>query len=73
MEAFVNRGLIDDFIAARKEHSSIFNLKLSSTDYYNLREAGVISSLRGDGVRVSFHFYNSTRDLDRLLQLLDAR
>lgn len=73
MEAFVNRGLIDDFIAARKEHSSIFNLKLSSTDYYNLREAGVISSLRGDGVRMSFHFYNSTRDLDRLLQLLDAR
>ena len=68
--AFIERGLLADFIADRPEHSSIFNLKLGQSDYNRLRDNGVISSLRGDGVRVSFHFYNSTADLDQLLSLL---
>ena len=71
MQAFSERGLIDEFIAKRPQHSSIFNLKLDKVAYDRLRENGVISSLRGDGVRVSFHFYNSTKDLDRLLSLID--
>ncbi|NQX76346.1 aminotransferase class V-fold PLP-dependent enzyme [Gilvibacter sp.] len=70
MEAFLERGLIDQHLGDREMHSSIFNLKLNADDYYRLRDAGVLTSLRGDGVRVSFHFYNSTQDLDSLLQLI---
>ena len=35
-----------------------------------LREAGVIISLRGDFLRASPHYYNSDRDIDRLLGAL---
>jgi selenocysteine lyase/cysteine desulfurase len=37
-----------------------------------LHEAGVICSVREQRVRVSPHFYNSTEDIDRLLEALPA-
>ncbi len=37
-----------------------------------LREQGIIVSTRGEGIRVSLHYYNNRDDIDRFLEGLDA-
>ena len=61
---------------APRERSGIVSFRHRSepaaTVAARLREAGVITSLRGDFVRASPHFYNNEDDLGRLLEALPA-
>jgi selenocysteine lyase/cysteine desulfurase len=61
-------------IAHRRERSGIVSFHHpaipSSVLAQRLSKAGVIVSLRGDLIRVSPHFYNTTEDLERLLAAL---
>ena len=53
-----------------KEHSTIFNIPDTDNRYSQLRKNDIVCSRRGEGIRLSFHCYNSENDLDRLLEVL---
>lgn len=70
-QAFLDRNLLAAAIANRENYSSIFNLMLPSEFLGHLGEHNIIATSRGTGIRVSFHFYNSENDLEKLLQVID--
>ncbi len=69
-EQFAERGLLQNDTLLREKHSSIFNLKGDSALFQKLKGANIICSPRGGGIRVSFHYYNTEEELDKLLQVL---
>lgn len=68
--AFEKLGLLQDAVVRRKDHSTIFNINGDAELFQKLKENGIVCSLRGKGIRVSFHLYNTEEDLDKLLALL---
>ena len=62
--------LLDKTIIERKTHSSIFNIKGNQALYTHLLQNNIITSLRGNGIRISLHFYNTTEDIDHLFDVL---
>ncbi|MFD1095020.1 aminotransferase class V-fold PLP-dependent enzyme [Salegentibacter chungangensis] len=69
-EQFMELELLEDAVAARKEHSSIFNIKGDDKLYRHLRSRGIITSQRGNGIRVSFHYFNTEEELGILIKEL---
>lgn len=69
-EHFAEMGLLKQDTLLRKDHSSIFNLKGSEALFEKLQNENIIATLRGGGIRVGFHYYNSEEDLDRLVKAL---
>lgn len=69
--AFVEMGLLPKYIAERKSHSSIFNLKGDALLFKELEQNNIASSMRGNGIRVSFHYYNNQDDLNHLIEVLN--
>ncbi|MEO0526101.1 MAG: aminotransferase class V-fold PLP-dependent enzyme [Bacteroidota bacterium] len=67
---FSELGLLEDVVLAREGHSTIFNIKGDDTVYKKLTENDVVCSRRGNGIRLSFHFYNSENDIDRIMGIL---
>ncbi|GAB2765932.1 aminotransferase class V-fold PLP-dependent enzyme [Salinimicrobium soli] len=65
-----NAGLLEDMVVQRNVHSSIFNIRGNEVTFQKLRSNGIICSQRGDGIRVSFHYFNSSEDLYKLLKVL---
>ena len=63
-------NFLDSFSYKRKIHSSIFNIKLSEKEFKFLIKNNVRCVKRGDGVRVSLHFYNSKEDIKSFVSLL---
>jgi selenocysteine lyase/cysteine desulfurase len=70
-QAFTDRGLLEQAVVLRKEDSPIFNLLLDETVYEKLLASNIICSLKGKGIRVSFHFFNTEEDIDLLLKVID--
>ena len=68
--AFEKLGLLQDSVVRRKDHSTIFNIKGDAHLFQKLKENGIVCSLRGNGIRVSFHIYNTEEDLEKLLALI---
>lgn len=54
----------------RGNPSTIFNIQGGPALFDKMKQAGIIASLRGDGIRLSFHLYNDAQDLESLLKLL---
>ncbi len=69
---FSKRDLLDESVVHRERHSTIFNIKGDKELFEKLKANNIICSLRGKGIRVSFHFYNSMNDLDKLLSVIDG-
>ncbi len=69
---FEDMGLLDEMAVGRPNHSTIFNLKGDAELFQKLKENKIVASLRGNGIRVSFHFYNSEADLEKLLEVIRA-
>lgn len=69
-ERFAEMGLLQDDTLLREKHSSIFNLKGDKALFQKLRENKIICSPRGGGIRVSFHYYNTEVDLEKLIEVL---
>lgn len=67
---FTEMGLLRNDTLLRENHSSIFNLKADEAVFQKLKENNIIASLRGGGIRVGFHYYNSAEDLEKLLEVL---
>ena len=68
-----SRGLIPEWMVDRKYQSNIMSLPLEQKTVEQLAAAKILCSPRGAGTRVSFHFYNTEEDLNRLLQVLDGK
>jgi selenocysteine lyase/cysteine desulfurase len=69
--AFEKRNLLTSVVCSRKNHSSIFNIKGDQVLYDKLVKNKILTSLRGDGIRVSFSYFNTEDDLNKLLEVLD--
>lgn len=63
-------GFLREDTLQRARHSSVFNLKGDEKLLQYLRQKDIIAALRGDGIRVGFHFYNTQKDVDKLLDAL---
>ncbi|WP_316839102.1 aminotransferase class V-fold PLP-dependent enzyme [Pedobacter gandavensis] len=72
-KALTARGLLSNAVAARDQHSTIFNIPTNTELNQRLQEANIIVSPRGDGLRLSFYFYNTVEDLEKLLRILDQK
>jgi len=68
--AFEELGLLHDSVVQRDDHSTIFNLTGDAALFQKLKEKGIVCSLRGNGIRVSFHIYNTEEDLEKLIRVL---
>lgn len=68
--AFVERGLLEEAVATRTQHASIFNLKGDQALVNRLEEKGIVCMVRGEGVRVGFQYFNTEEDLEALLKAL---
>ncbi|QNL50935.1 aminotransferase class V-fold PLP-dependent enzyme [Olivibacter sp. SDN3] len=69
--AFTERGLLTNAVIKRETHSSIFNLSIDETTYQRLQQANIVCVRRGRGVRIGFHFFNTTEDLAKALAAID--
>ena len=70
MEAFSALGLLEEAVVQRKVHSTIFNISGDKEKYKRLRSNDVVCSLRGDGIRLSFHFYNTEKEIAAIAKML---
>lgn len=66
--AFEELDLLEPAVKNRNIHSSIFNIKGDDKLFNFLNEEGIICSQRGDGIRVSFHFFNTEEELEFLIE-----
>ncbi len=71
-EALSQRGLLDEFVKSRAVHSSIFNIPGNRDLFDTLTQQGIATSQRGDGIRISFSYYNTGEDLNKFLKVLDS-
>lgn len=69
-QQFNSLGLLEDRIVERKAHSTIFNIKVDTRVFNHLLENNVSCAQRGDGVRLSFHFYNTENEIDAIVKIL---
>ena len=65
---FKELHVLENDVITRKKHSTIFNIKGDQKLYNTLREKNIVTSLRGNGIRISLHFYNTFKDIDKLLE-----
>ena len=69
-EQFEDANLLEPKVVKRTNHSSIFNIKGDDMLFKKLRQNNIICSQRGGGIRVSFHYFNTSEDLQQLMKLL---
>ena len=68
--AFEKEDLLEQSVVQRGLHSSIFNIKGNEALSQLLNQNNIICSRRGEGIRISFHYFNTLKDLDKLLEVL---
>ncbi|WP_149277217.1 aminotransferase class V-fold PLP-dependent enzyme [Pareuzebyella sediminis] len=68
--AFADLGLLEDAVVKRPSHSTIFKIKDDADRFNKLTDEGVVCSQRGGGVRLSFHFYNTEKDVETIVKIL---
>lgn len=69
-QEFEKLDLLPEMVIKRDQHSSIFNIKGDTALYDFLRSKDIICSQRGEGIRVSFHYFNTEEELEFLLKTL---
>ncbi|TBW30282.1 aminotransferase class V-fold PLP-dependent enzyme [Gramella sp. KN1008] len=69
-ERFAAAGLIEEWTAEREDFAPLFNIKGDDKLFARLREKDIITSQRGNGIRVSMHYFNTEEDLERLFKEL---
>lgn len=68
---FKEMGLLEEAVANRPDHiSTIFGLKLPERYLEILKQKDIIASYRAGLLRVSFHVYNTEKDVNKVLLAL---
>ncbi|MGB3143660.1 MAG: aminotransferase class V-fold PLP-dependent enzyme [Maribacter sp.] len=70
---FQELGILSDTVKERKGHSSIFNVKGDDAVFQQLLKNDVFCAQRGNGIRLSFHFYNTEEEVAAIVKILDTR
>lgn len=70
---FGEMNLLEKDTLLWEKHSSIFNIKGNQELFQKLKQENIICSLRGNGIRVSFHYYNTDEELERLVDILKKK
>lgn len=70
LELLGEKGLLSKDTKNRKDHASIINFTGDQSLYKKLMANDIICSLRGGGIRVSFHYYNTMDEVELLLNNL---
>ncbi|MGY8915235.1 MAG: aminotransferase class V-fold PLP-dependent enzyme [Flavobacteriales bacterium] len=65
-------GLLEDAVVHRTNHSTIFNIKGGDKLFQHLTENDVLCAQRGGGIRLSFHVYNTEKDVQKIIKLLKS-
>lgn len=65
---FAKMNLLENAVLKRAEHAPIFNIKGDDRLFEYLRSENIIVSQRGNGIRVSFHYFNTEKELEFLIQ-----
>lgn len=63
-------NLLDETVLGRNEHSTIFNIKGDQKMFDVLNDNNIISSQRGGGIRLSFHFYNTDKNINKVIDVI---
>ncbi|MEX0362301.1 MAG: hypothetical protein AB3N10_15090 [Allomuricauda sp.] len=71
-QEFTSLGLLEDSVAKRDIHSTIFNIKGDQALFEKLSQEEVVCVLRGNGIRLSFHFYNTENEIDAIVDILKS-
>ncbi len=72
-KGFSQLGLLEEAVEQRETHSTIFNIKGNHALFQLLESKGVVCAQRGNGIRLSFHFYNTLDEVDAIMEILQAR
>ncbi|NKI25627.1 aminotransferase class V-fold PLP-dependent enzyme [Arenibacter sp. 6A1] len=72
-EEFAEAGLLEEAVIKRKEHSSIFKIKDTGKLWDKLNNNEVVCSQRGDGIRLSFHFYNTEKEIEKVVRIIKSK
>ena len=69
-DRFASADLLPQWILEREDYSSLFNIKGDEQLFKKLRSEDIITSQRGEGIRISLHYFNSDKDLEHLFSVL---
>ena len=72
-QAFGSLGLLQKEVLERQQHGSIFRLVANRALFEQLNLHGVKCSWRSGGIRLSFHFYNTDKEIDRIVEIIKSR
>lgn len=67
---FSRMNLLEEVVLSRKKHSTIFTIKGSQKMFDALLNNDVICSQRGEGIRLSFHFYNTMKNVSKVIDVI---
>ncbi|MRI01575.1 aminotransferase class V-fold PLP-dependent enzyme [Kriegella sp. EG-1] len=59
-------------VVKRKKHSTIFNVTGGDELFKKFVDNNIICSQRGSGIRISFHIYNTKKDVDKIVKILNT-
>ena len=65
--------VLDSIAQNRSMHSSIFNIPGGEAMFQEMNSKKIRCALRGKGIRVSLHFYNSEAEVERLITFLKKK
>lgn len=69
---FSSLGLLEERVVNRNQHSTIFNINGDKELFEKLKRENVVCALRGNGIRLSFHFYNTENEIDAIMNILKS-
>lgn len=69
---FSKLDLLEVSVVNRPLHSTIFNLKGGDKLLQQLAQHDIICAQRGAGIRVSFHFYNTEKDIHKIVKVIKS-
>ncbi len=67
---FSKLNLLDGAVVNRTSHSTIFNIKGGQKLFDALANNNIICSQRGGGIRFSFHFYNTVKNIKNVIDVI---
>ncbi|MBU2995147.1 aminotransferase class V-fold PLP-dependent enzyme [Cellulophaga baltica] len=67
---FSKLGVLEDTVVKRTSHSTIFNIKGNQKLFDALTNNAIICSQRGDGIRLSFHFYITIKNIKKVVDVI---
>ncbi|MEM9361162.1 MAG: aminotransferase class V-fold PLP-dependent enzyme [Bacteroidota bacterium] len=69
---FSRMGLLESSVENRLAHSTIFNIRGDQKLFEQLTSHRVVCAQRGSGIRLSFHFYNTEDEVDKVVKILQS-